>query len=375
MAFPAAERLARVRLIRTHRVGPVAFRQLIARHGSATIALDALAAQGQAICPAEIAEAEIAAAQRVGAIHIYLGETDYPPLLAQTSDAPPVLVAVGNLALAGGKTVGIVGARNASAAGLRLTEELAAALGAAGWVVVSGLARGVDGSAHMGALATGTIACVAGGVDIFYPPDHEKLQRQIAERGLILSEMPCGTEPMAQHFPRRNRLIAGLSRGLLVIEAAMGSGSLITARLAGEAGREVMAIPGHPRDPRARGCNGLIKEGAILVEDVPDILAALDPFTVNDIGPRPARRFSVREGMAPAEFGAETMADESDRPDAATLLAGLLSAAPVPVDELIRRSGLPTHEVHATLVDLELDGRLVRHAGGRVAMASDEVDI
>lgn len=366
--FPKAEQLARLRLIRTHRVGPVAFRQLMSRHGDAARAVDALARQGQTVFSTEAAQAEMAQAARAGAQHVFLGEAAYPPLLAETADAPPVLVAAGNLALAQDKVVGIVGARNASAAGLRLAEELAAALGQAGWVVVSGMARGVDGAAHAGALATGTIACVAGGVDIFYPPEHERLQRRVAEQGLILSEMPCGAQPMAQHFPRRNRLIAGVARGLLVIEAAMGSGSLITARLAGEAGREVMAVPGHPRDPRARGCNGLIKEGAVLVEDAGDVLAALEPFTLEDrLAPRRPRRAPVVREDSPADmFATEEAATPSPQGDGG--LIGLLSTAPVSVDELIRRSGRPAAQVHALLVDLELEGRLVRHAGGRVAL-------
>ncbi|MFQ3595923.1 MAG: DNA-processing protein DprA [Sphingomonadaceae bacterium] len=359
MILSHAERLARLRLIRTEGIGPASFRRLLERFGSAeqaAAALPDLAGRTGAIFPQAEAEEEMARAETVAAAHVFLGEADYPPLLAQLPDAPPVLLASGDLALARRPVLGIVGARNASAAGRQLAAAMAEALGAEGWVIVSGMARGIDAAAHQAALATGTIACVAGGTDIFYPPENAALQERVLESGLVLSEMPPGTQPQARHFPRRNRLIAGIAEGLLVIEAAQGSGSLITARLAGEAGREVMAVPGHPADPRARGGNGLIKSGATLVEDPVDVLAALRPFAL------------AGDGVAePAQAIVE--AEDETPQDARAIIEALLSPAPVAVDLLVRESGLPAGAVAAILLELELAGRLVRHSGGRVASA------
>lgn len=268
-----------------------------------------------------------------------------------------MLVLRGDASLAIRPAVAIVGARNASAAGRALAGELARDLGQAGFVVVSGLARGIDAAAHQAALATGTVACVAGGIDVPSPPEHAALHEAIGRQGLLVSEQPPGTEPQARHFPRRNRLIAGLAQGVVVIEAAHGSGSLITARLAAEAGREVMAVPGHPRDPRARGGNALLKSGATLVEDAADVLAALAPFAA--AGRPAAEPVTTSPDADPA----------GDPADARGRLLELLSATPVATDELVRMSGLPTGHVAALLVDLELEGRIVRHAGGRVALA------
>lgn len=368
MTFAPEERLARLRLARTEGVGPVSFRRLVDRFGSGVRAAAALPdlwrREGRALAPAALAEDEMAAAERAGARHVFAGEPDFPPLLAELADAPPVLLVRGKLALARGALVGIVGARNASAAGRTLAARLAADLGAAGFVIVSGMARGIDAAAHEAAVATGTIACLAGGPDVAYPPENAALQEAVAEAGLLVSEMPPGTEPQARHFPRRNRLIAGLAEGLVVIEAALGSGSLITARLAGEAGREVMAVPGHPLDPRARGGNGLLKAGATLVEEAADVLAALRPFALAGAG----------VGEAPAQQGTEPAEGPDHEPDlapddAAARIAALLSPVPVAVDALVRASGLPAAEVAAILTELELGGRLVRHSGGRVASA------
>ncbi|MFA7440163.1 MAG: DNA-processing protein DprA [Sphingomonadaceae bacterium] len=359
--FSEAERLARLRLIRSDGIGPVGFAQLLRKFPSAEEAAESRPGRGEPF-PTEAALAEIAQAEASGAVHVFLGEADYPPLLAELADAPPVLLACGDLTLAQRECVAIVGARNASAAGMRLAEEIAAGLGAAGRIVISGMARGIDGAAHTGALRTGTIACVAGGIDIFYPPEHAALQQRVLESGLVVSEMPCGVEPMARHFPRRNRLIAGIARGLVVVEAAMGSGSLISARIAGDAGRDVMAVPGHPRDPRARGGNALIKEGAVLVENAADILAVLAPFALEE--PAPRRRRQVRDTM---DLFDAAPADEM--PDDALL--DLLSATPVAIDELVRRSGLSPSQVQARLTGLEIEGLLVRHAGGRVAVAQN----
>jgi DNA processing protein len=352
----AAERMARLRLIRTEGVGPVTFRRLVERFGSAAAAVDALPDLPNLGTPVslEAARAEFEAAGAVGAEHVFLGEPAYPPLLAELADPPPMLLMRGDPGLAAGETVAIVGARNASAAGRALARRLAEDLGEAGFVVVSGMARGIDAAAHEGALATGTIACVAGGPDVGYPPENAGLQEGVGARGLIVAELPPGTEPQARHFPRRNRLIAGIARGVVVIEAAFGSGSLITARLAGEAGREVMAVPGHPADPRARGGNGLLKAGATLVEDAADVIAALRPFALP--APKP---MVVRDRPEPDETPA----------DARARIEQLLSPVPVPVEELVRQSGLAASAVTAQLTDLELEGRLVRHSGGRVAAA------
>jgi DNA processing protein len=363
--FSAAERLARIRLARTDGIGPVGFGQLLRRFGSGTAAVEALAGMGKPLAPEGVAAAEVEALGALGGRHLLLGEPGYPLLLAELADPPPLLLALGDPTLAARPVVAIVGARNASAAGRGLARELAEGLGAAGWVVASGLARGIDAEAHHGALETGTIGCVAGGPDIAYPPEHAALQAEIGARGLLLSEMPPGTEPQARHFPRRNRLIAGVARGLVVIEAARGSGSLITARIAAEAGREVMAVPGHPRDPRSGGGNGLIRDGAVLVETAGDVLAALKPFALDRLAPAP-RAAAPRQ--APPVRAARTRGEVAPPPDAA--LWDLLTPSGVALDELVRASGRPVAEVQALLADLEIEGRVVRMAGGRVARAA-----
>lgn len=354
---PDAEWLARLRLARTEGVGPVSYAQLLARHGSGLAALEALAGERRPVASEAQLAQELDAAARLGARHLLLGDPGYPPLLAELKDPPPLLVARGDLALAARPVVAMVGARNASAAGRGLAREMAAALGAAGWVVASGLARGIDAAAHEGALATGTIACVAGGVDVAYPPENAALQAEIAAGGLVLGELPPGTEPQARHFPRRNRLIAGVARGVVVLEAAPGSGSLITARLAAEAGREVMAVPGHPLDPRSKGGNGLIRDGAVLVEGAADVLAALSPFAVAMRAvPVPPRRPAAPRRPRAAAVPANEFLD-------------LLSTSGVTTDELVRASGLTAAEVQARLTDLEMEGAVVRLSGGRVARA------
>jgi DNA processing protein len=388
----AKERIARLALFRSEGVGPVGFRQLLRRFGSAEAALVALpdfARQGgRAVTPgsAAEAEAEMARVEALGGRHLFLGAPDYPTLLAETDDAPPVLIALGDVSLCAAPCVAIVGARNASALGLRMARALAEALAMEGQVIVSGLARGVDTAAHQGALAADggrTIACIAGGIDIAYPPENSALQEEIGRAALILSEMPPGTEPQARHFPRRNRIIAGLAAGVVVVEAAPGSGSLITARIAGEAGREVMAVPGHPLDPRAAGANRLLKEGATLVESAADVLAALAPFRLPDAPARAPRTRRLREPAdlfvepseaqggpdVPIAQAAADPADPADPADVEARIEGLLSPAPVAIDELIRLSGAPAGRVQAALTDLELRGRLARHAGGRVSLA------
>ena len=359
----AADRIARLRLIRSASIGPVTYAQLLARFGSAGAALDAipaLAARGGGRAPrlasASEVESEMAQVERLGAHYLFLGEEGYPPLLAEAESAPPVLMVKGDTALLARQAVAIVGARNASAAACRFARGLAQALGEAGLLVVSGLARGIDSAAHDGALETGTAGVIAGGIDVVYPPENEDRQRAVAERGLLIAEMPPGTEPRARHFPWRNRIIAGLATGTVVIEAAPKSGSLITARLAGDYGREVMAVPGSPLDPRAQGCNLLIREGATLIQSAEDVLEAIRPGVI----PRPRPPAPVREAAVPiAEAG------DAER----NALAALLGPTPVPVDELIRQSGLAPALVPTILLELELGGRLERHAGGKVSLA------
>ena len=357
------DQIARLRLIRSENIGPVTYFQLLARFGSAQAAIDAipdLAARGGGRAPrlasrAQV-ERELEQVERIGARYLFLGQGLYPSLLAELETAPPALIGRGDFTLLDRPAVAMVGARNASAAACRFARMLAQGLGQAGHVVVSGLARGIDTAAHDGALDTGTIAVIAGGIDIFYPPENEARQRAIAERGLLLAEQPPGVEPRARHFPYRNRIIAGLAQGTVVVEAAPRSGSLITARHAAEYGREVMAVPGSPLDPRAQGCNQLIRDGATLVQCAEDVIEAVSPLRV-----RPFRQSERRY----AQEGPSADAEESDR----NAVTALLNATPVPIDELIRQSGLAPAIVQTVLLELELAGRLERHAGGRVSLA------
>ncbi|MCP3736221.1 DNA-processing protein DprA [Sphingomonas sp. RP10(2022)] len=357
-----AERdVARLRLIRTAGIGPVTYRQLIARFGTAADALamlPTLARRGGGAPPrvadAAMVEREMAATARLGARYLFLDDADYPPLLAEIDTAPPALIVRGDLRLAGAMCVAIVGARNASAAACRFARTLAHELAAEGATVVSGLARGIDTAAHVGALPR-TIGVIASGIDVVFPPENAGLQEQVACDGLLVAEQPPGTQPLARHFPSRNRIIAGLALGTVVVEAAPRSGSLITARLANEAGREVMAVPGSPLDPRAQGCNLLIRDGATLIQTAADVLEQLRP-----IDPR-----SVR---APASsYGAPPPADASERER--SRITGLLGPVPVSVDELIRQSGIVPAILQTVLLELELAGRLERHAGGRVSLS------
>jgi DNA processing protein len=351
--------IERIRLIRSPSIGPVTYRQLIARFGSAEAALAAipdLARRGGGKIPMlfsrEQAEREIAMVEKLAARYLVLGQGLYPSLLAELDDAPPVLIAKGDLNLLDKPKVSIVGARNASAAACRFARGLAHDLGQQGLVVVSGLARGIDSAAHDGALESGTIGVVAGGIDIFYPPENAARQKAMFERGLVVAEMPPGTEPRARHFPYRNRIIAGISLGTIVVEAAPRSGSLITARLAAEAGREVMAIPGSPLDPRAQGCNQLIRDGATLVQNAADVVEAIEPAR-----PRVASPRSLYEQPPPEMDG-----------EALDVVEALLGPSPVPVDEIIRLSGASSGAVQMALLELDLAGRLDRHAGNRVSL-------
>ena len=351
----------RLRLVRTAGIGPVTFRQLLRRFGSAAAALDAvpdLARRGGGKTPRLFergeAEREIARTEKLGARYLTLGQGLYPRLLAELEDAPPLLFAKGNLNLLDRTAVAIVGARNASAAACRFARGLAHDLGQNDLVVVSGLARGIDSAAHDGSLETGTVGIIAGGIDVFYPPENEQRQRTMFDRGLVIAEMPPGTEPRARHFPYRNRIIAAMSAGTVVVEAAPRSGSLITARLAAEAGREVMAVPGSPLDPRAQGCNQLIRDGATLVQNARDV--------VEELGPIEAR---VRSASVPYRAEPEPMNGDGD---ALRLVEELLGPSPVPVDEIIRLAGASSGAVQMALLELDLAGRLDRHAGGKVSL-------
>lgn len=346
--------------MRTPGIGPVTYRQLIMRFGTPAAALAAvpdLARRGGGKAPALLsaadAEREIARVEKLGAKWLALAQGLYPSLLAELEDAPPLLIAKGNLNLLERQAVAIVGARNASAAACRFARGLAHDLGQQDLVVVSGLARGIDSAAHDGALSTGTIGVIAGGIDVFYPPENQTRQEAMYEQGLVIAEMPPGTEPRARHFPYRNRIIAGMANGTVVVEAAPRSGSLITARLAAEAGREVMAVPGSPLDPRAQGCNQLIRDGATLVQNAAEVVEAVRPFASQ-----------VRSPSVPFEPAAVHFNDD----DALALVEELLGPSPVPVDEIIRLSGASSGAVQMTLLELDLAGRLDRHAGGKVSL-------
>lgn len=367
--FPAAElsdedRLACLRLIRSDNIGPVTFRELISHFGNAKAALAAvpdLSKRGGRtirICGQDAAEAELARAQKIGARALFVLEPDYPAPLAALDAPPPLIYVKGDRALLGRPTLAIVGSRQCSAAGAKLARRFADDLSRAGYVIASGLARGIDSLAHSASLARGTVAVLAGGLDIVYPPEHDELQRSIGEKGALVSEMPPGFVPRGQDFPRRNRIISGLSLGVLVIEAARRSGTLVTARLANEQGREVFAIPGHPLDPRAEGTNALLKKGATLVTEPADVLGALTPLTRT---PGRALRDEAEDtslGVAPPPL----TQSERDKVVAA------LGPVPVDVDAVVRTTGLTTRAVQVVLLELALAGRLERHGSGLVSL-------
>lgn len=355
------EAFSRIRLLRSPNVGPVGYRQLLQRFGDARQAIEALPDLAQrggrriAPTPAAKVEAEIAAVKSAGARYLFHDQPDYPALLAELDSAPPIVTYRGDPTLAAKPCVAMVGARNASAAAVKLARDFAHALAGEGWIVVSGLARGIDGASHEGAFPS-TIGVIASGIDIAYPPQHADLQERIASEALLIAEQPPGTEPRGRHFPSRNRIIAGLAAGTLVVEAAPKSGSLITARLAGEAGREVMAIPGSPLDARSHGCNQLIREGGVLVQSPEDVIELLSGFDGNP-------RSTFREASGPTWEPAEDLSQAEPAE-----LADYLTTAPVAVDELIRQSGEGAAAVQLALLELELAGRLERHAGGRVSL-------
>jgi DNA processing protein len=370
----------RLRLARSEGVGPVTYRRLLRRYGSAGAALAALPGLAQAggrsaplaVPSRQDAERELERVQRMQARLTFLGAADYPALLALLDDAPAVLAVLGSTAVLSEHAVAMVGSRNASANGQRMAEKLAEDLAATTLVVVSGLARGIDAAAHQGALRTGrTVACVAGGLDVPYPPEHAALQARIAAGGAVVSEAPPGTAPQARHFPRRNRIIAGLSLGVVVVEAAFRSGSLITARLAQEAGRELFAVPGSPLDPRCRGSNDLIRQGAHLTERAEDVVENLPDHPGREglgrlplfaHGPPP----EAAEGSPAASEMAEAGAGEMALARIAVL--DLLGPSPTAVDDLIRRCQLSASAVMSVLLELELAGRVETLPGNRVAM-------
>ena len=363
------QRLDWLRLIRSPNVGPRTFRTLVNHFGGARAALEALpslARRGGAggatqVCARADAEREIAAAEKLGAALVALGEPGYPPRLQMIDDAPPVVAIRGQAAAFALPMVAVVGSRNASGAGMKFTQRIARELGEAGFAVVSGLARGIDAAAHRASLATGTIAVLAGGHDRVYPAEHMELLDDILSAGAALSEMPLGWEPRGRDFPRRNRLISGLSLGVVIVEAAKRSGSLITARFALEQGREVFAVPGSPLDPRAEGTNGLIKQGATPVTETSDIVTVLQPIMEQRNVPRQEAE------PQPAEGGFFEGTDPA--PDERTRILALLGPTAVLIDDLVRLSKSSPSVVRMVLLELEIAGRLERHGGGLVSLA------
>ncbi|MEH6739300.1 MAG: DNA-processing protein DprA [Sulfitobacter sp.] len=361
---PEDEQFARLRLLRSRRVGVSTYKRLLAEHGTAQNALAALPEVARAagvssyeICPEGVVRAELRAGHAQGAKLLHIDHPDYPATLAELSDAPPFLWLLGEPKLLTRPTIALVGARNASSLGTRMARTLAHELGEAGFVVVSGLARGVDAAAHLAALPFGTIAVQAGGVDIMYPAENTNLAHDIAQQGLRISEQPMGMQPTARHFPKRNRIISGLSRATVVVEAAAKSGSLITARDALDQGRDVLAVPGHPFDARAAGCNMLIRDGATLVRNANDILEALSSFE-NDTPELPI--------PTPKKKPPATKTRRSLRETANLHLTILQRLGPSPVaeDQLIRDLQIPSAAITPTLVELEMDGKVMRSPGG-----------
>jgi DNA processing protein len=363
-----------LRLIRSRRVGPATFHRLLAEHGSARAALAELPAIARAAgvenyepCPIEVVQHELAQARLAGARMLRHGQAGYPDALLDLPDAPPVLWARGDAALLNRRMVALVGARNASSLGLRMARRMAEGLGEAGFVIVSGLARGIDAESHLAALATGTIAVQAGGVDVIYPEENADLAGKIVAQGCLLSEQPMGTVPQARHFPLRNRIVSGLVRAVVVIEAASRSGSLITARTALDQGRDVLAVPGHPFDARAAGCNMLIRDGAVLVRHAADVIDAIGASVI-PLRPSSAPQTDDRPplpGPVPPRLALS---------DAAALHGRILSRlgpSPVAEDQLIRDMDMPAAQIAPELLALELDGKIIRQAGGLLSRADD----
>ena len=399
MRLTDEQRLDWLQLLRTESIGPKTFRRLINSHGGAGAALAAIpgiaAQRGRkiAIASRDDCARELETIRQNGASLIALGEPDYPATLRAIDAAPPLLAVKGRIEIMQRPLVAIIGSRNASAAGLAFTERLSRDLAAAGFVIVSGLARGVDARAHRSTLGTGTVAALAGGLDRIYPREHEALSEQVTQTGLLVSEMPMGWEPRGRDFPRRNRIVSGLTLGTVVIEAARNSGSLITARFAAEQGREVFAVPRSPLDPRAEGTNALLREGATLCTRAQDVIEALLPIIGKDFGqpdllreqPMPPREPMWEEWEADDEASVPAVdrsleLDEPPQrsfsfsqarpavPDIRAHVVELMGPSPVSVDDLVRATELSVAEVQGTLLDLELQGCLERHPGGMVSL-------
>jgi DNA processing protein len=366
-----AERRAWLRLSRSENVGPASFRLLMARFGSAESALEALPDLSRRgglnrsirIYGRDEAERDLERADELGARFVARDEPDYPPLLRHIEQAPPLICLKGRVDLFAMPAVAVVGTRSASALGRKFARELSVALGKSGLLVVSGLARGIDTVAHEASLETGTVAVLAGGIDVIYPPENESLYHAIAERGVLATEMTPGTVPRAESFPRRNRLISGISLGVLVVEAALRSGSLITARLAGEQGREVFAVPGSPLDPRCAGTNKLLREGATLVTGASDVIDVM-----RDLDGRARRDATGFVESAPLDPEDEPDADSGPEPDLHARIVELLGSSSVEIDDLIRESRAPAQAVLTVLLELELAGRLERFPASRVGL-------
>lgn len=362
------EKMSWLRLARSENVGPVTFYRLLEAYGSASKAIEALPelakrggrAKPLIAVPMTQVEREYQSLTKFGGDILCAGEENYPVSLAAIDDAPPVITYIGDIRLLKKSCVGIVGSRNASLNGRKFTEKLARDLGASGASVISGLARGIDTAAHTGSLETGTVAILGGGLDIIYPPENKDLYAQIREKGLIVAESPFGQQPFAQSFPRRNRIISGLSQGIVVVEATFKSGSLITARMAGEQGRDVFAVPGHPLDPRAEGPNALIRDGAVLIRNAADILESLSTFQSSSLQDSASQKY---EPLNPAP----RIDDQTLERVRAEVLA-CLSHTPVAVDEIIRSAGLPAPAVQIIVLELELAGRIQRLPGHRIAL-------
>jgi len=360
------QRLDWLRLIRSQNVGPRTFRALVNHFGGAQAALEALpglARRGGGSGAPQVYSRdeglrEIRATQKLGARFVAIGEADYPRRLQMIDDAPPLITVRGHAAVLTMPLLAIVGSRNASAAGAKITQRLVHGLAEAGFAIVSGLARGIDAAAHRASLEAGTVAVLAGGQDRIYPPEHIDLLDAILPAGVALTEMPLGWEPRARDFPRRNRLISGLALGVIIVEAAKRSGSLITARLALEQGREVFAVPGSPLDPRAEGTNSLIKQGATPVTEAADIIAVLQPIMGLEMPAREPEREEEMAGALPVE----------PAPDERSRIVGLLSPTPVSIDDLIRLSQSSPRVVRMVLLELDIAGRLERHGGGLVSL-------
>ena len=369
-ALDEASRLACLRLIRSQNVGPVTFRELINHYGGAEAALDAMpeiarrSGRGRpiALFARDLALRELEAATKAGAAPIFTIEPGYPAALAEVENSPPLLYVKGDAALLARQMVAIVGSRQASAAGIKLTGQFASVLGQAGFIIASGLARGIDGAAHETAMDTGTVAVLAGGIDIIYPPEHAQLYRRISEYGCLITEMPPGYTPRAQDFPRRNRIISGVALGVVIIEAAKRSGTLVTARFAGEQGREVFAVPGHPLDPRAEGTNQLLKNGATLVTTPADVIEILGPIS---------GRTRVRAAEPASDF---IPAPPAPRPPARlddgdlALIIEALGPHPIDIDAIIRATRMPIRAVQIALMELDLTGRIERHGSQLVSL-------